>query len=98
MAQLKTDNVRLISNNVFMIKEFENIREYKKNIRVKWVDFESSIIDSFHRFFSKKPINENVDNSKTKHSFFNFNNDLTKALKEIFRDIYNDLNEPSSFK
>ena len=87
-----------MSNNVFIIKKFENVRKYEKNMKMKRVDFESSIIDSFYRFFSKKSINENVDNSKIKHSFFNFNNDLTKTLKEIFRDIYNNLNESSSFK
>ena len=87
-----------MSNNVFIIKKFESVREYKKNMKIKRIDFESSIIDLFHRFFSKKSINENVDNSKIKHSFFNFNNDLTKTLKEIFRDIYNNLNESSSFK
>ena len=81
-----------------MIKEFKSVREYKKNIKIKRVDFESSIIDSFYHFSSKKLINENVDNSKTKHSFFNFNGDLTKTLKKIFRGIYNDLNESSFFK
>ena len=81
-----------------MIKEFENIREYKKTIKMKRIDFETLIIDSFHHFFSKEPINENVDNSKTKHSFSIFNDDLTKTLKEIFRDIYNDLNESSFFE
>ena len=64
---------------------------------MKRVDFESSI-DSFHRFFSKKSINENVDNSKTEYSFLNFNDDLTKTLKEIFRSIYNDLNESLFFE
>ena len=96
--QLKIDNVRLISNNVLMIKEFENVRKYKKKMKMKRIDFKTSIIDSFHRFFSKKSINENVDNSKTKHSFLIFSDGLTKALKEIFRDIYNDLNESSSFE
>ena len=80
-----------------MIKKLENIRKYEKKMKMKRVDFESSI-DSFHRFFSKKPMNENVDNSKTKHSFSNFNDDLTKTLKKIFRNIYNDLNESSSFE
>ena len=98
MMQLKIDNARLMSNNVFMIKEFENVRKYEKNIRMKRIGFESSIVDSFHRFFSKKSINENVDNSKIKHSFFNFSGDLTKTLKKLFRNIYNDLNEPSSFE
>ena len=87
-----------MSNNVFIIKEFENVRKYKENMRIKRIDFESLIVDSFHRFFSKKSINENADNSKTKYSFFNFNGDLTKTLKKIFRDIYNDLNESSSFE
>ena len=97
MTQLKIDNVRLMSNNVFMIKKLENIREYKKKMKMKRVNFESSI-DSFYRFFSKESINENVDNSKTKYSFSNFSGGLTKALKKIFRDIYNDLNESSSFE
>ena len=33
-----------------------------------------------------------------KHSFLIFNNGLTKTLKEIFWDIYNDLNESSFFE
>ena len=65
---------------------------------MKRIDFESSIIDSFHRFFSKKPINKNADNSKMKYSFFNFNDDLTKTLKKTFRDICSDLNESLSFE
>ena len=81
-----------------MIKEFENIREYKKMMKMKRVDFETSIVDLFHRFFSEESMNENVNNSKTKHSFSIFNNDLTKALKKIFRDTYNDLSESSSFE
>ena len=87
-----------MSNNVFIIKKFESVREYKETMKMKWVDFETSIINSFYRFFSKKSINENVNNSKTKHSFLIFNNDLTKTLKEIFRGIYNDLNESSFFE
>ena len=43
-------------------------------------------------------MNENVNNSKIKHSFLIFNNDLTETLKKIFRNIYNDLNESSSFE
>ena len=43
-------------------------------------------------------MNENVNNSKMKYSFSIFNNDLTKTLKKIFRDICNDLNESSSFE
>ena len=65
---------------------------------MKRIDFETSIIDSFHRFSSKESINENANNSKTKHSFSIFNDDLTKTLKKIFRDIYNDLNESSFFE
>ena len=65
---------------------------------MKRIDFETSIVDSFHRFFSKKSMNENVDNSKTKHSFLIFNDDLTETLKKIFRNIYNDLNESSFFE
>ena len=87
-----------MSNNVFMIKEFENVRKYEKAMKMKRVDFETSIIDSFHRFFSKKSINENVDNSKTKYSFSIFNGGLTKVLKKIFRNICNDLNESSFFE
>ena len=81
-----------------MIKEFENVRKYEKAMKMKRVDFETSIIDSFHRFFSKKSINENVDNSKTKYSFSIFNGGLTKVLKKIFRNICNDLNESSFFE
>ena len=80
-----------------MIKEFENVRKYKKKMKMKRIDFETSIIDSFYRFFSKKSINEDVDNSKIKHSFSIFNGDLMKTLKKTFRDIYNDLNESSFF-
>ena len=98
MTQLKIDNVRLISNNVFMIKEFKNVREYKKTMKMKRVDFEASIINSFHRFFSKESMNENVDNSKTEHSFLIFNDGLMKALKKIFRDICNNLSESSFFE
>ena len=87
-----------MSNNVFIIKKLENVREYKKNIKMKRIDFESSIVDSFYRFSSKKSINKNVNNSKTKHSFFNFNDDLIKILKKIFRSICNDLNESLSFE
>ena len=36
-----------------MIKKFENIRKYKKKMKIKRVDFESSI-NSFHRFFFEK--------------------------------------------
>ena len=43
-------------------------------------------------------MNKDVNNSKTKHSFFNFNDGLAKALKKIFRNIYNDLNESLSFE
>ena len=82
-----------MSNNVFMIKKLESVREYKKKKKMKRIDFETLIVDSFYRFSSKKSINENVNNSKTKHLFSIFNNDLTKTLKKIFRNIYNDLNE-----
>ena len=67
-------------------------------MKIKRIDFETSIINSFYRFFSKKSINENINNSKTKHSFSIFNDDLIKTLKKIFRDTYNDLNESSSFE
>ena len=81
-----------------MIKELENVRKYEKTMKIKRADFETSIIDSFYRFFSKKSMNENVDNSEAEHSFSIFNDGLTKALKKIFRDIYNDLNESSFFE
>ena len=81
---MKTDNVRLISNNVFMIKKLKNVRKYEKMIKIKRIDFETLIVNSFHRFFSKKPMNENVNNSKIKHSFLIFNDDLIKTLKKIF--------------
>ena len=87
-----------MSNNVFIIKELEDVREYKEMIKIKRVDFETLIVNLFHRFSSKKSINKNVNNSKTKHSFSIFNNDLIKTLKKIFRSIYNDLNESSFFE
>ena len=96
--QLKIDNVRLMSNNVFMIKKFESVRKYKEMMKMKRIDFKTSIIDSFHRFSSKKSINKNVDNSKTEHSFLIFNGGLTKTLKKIFRNICSDLNESSFFE
>ena len=87
-----------MSNNVFIIRKFESVRKYKEKMKMKRIDFETLIVDSFHRFFSKKSINENADNSKTKHLFLIFNDDLTKTLKKIFRNIYNDLNESSFFE
>ena len=98
MTQLKIDNARLMSNNVFMIKKFESVREYKKKMKMKRIDFETLIVDSFHRFFSEESMNENANNSKTKHSFSIFNDDLTKTLKKIFRNIYNDLSESLFFE
>ena len=65
---------------------------------MKRIDFETSIVDSFHRFFSKESINKNVNNSKIKYSFSIFSDDLMKMLKKIFRNIYNDLNESSFFE
>ena len=67
-------------------------------MKMKRVDFETSIINSFHRFFSKKSMNENINNSKTEYSFLIFSDDLTKTLKKIFRNIYNDLNESLFFE
>ena len=66
-------------------------------MRMKFINFQTSI-NLFHRFFSKKLINENVNNSKSKNQFSNFNNDLTKTLKKIFRDIYNDFDESLFFE
>ena len=63
---------------------------------MKFIDFETSI-DSFYRFFSKKLINKNVNNSRSKHSFLNFDNDLTRTLKKTFRSFYNDFNKLSFF-
>ena len=87
-----------MSNNILIIKKFEDVREYEKTMKMKRIGFETSIVDSFYRFFSKESINENINNSKTKHSFSIFNGGLTKALKKIFRNIYNDLSESSSFE
>ena len=87
-----------MSNNVLIIKELENVRKYKKTMKMKRIGFETLIVDSFYRFFSKKSMNENVNNSETKHSFLIFNDDLTKTLKKIFRNIYNDLSESSFFE
>ena len=66
-------------------------------MRIKFIDFQTSI-DSFYRFFSKKSINENVNNSRSKNQSLNFNNDLTKTLKKTFRNIYNDFDESSFFE
>ena len=70
-------------NNVLIIKKFKNIQTYKKKMKIKSINFQTSI-DSFYRFSSKKSINENVDNSKSKSQSLNFNDDLTKILKKIF--------------
>ena len=98
MTQLKIDNVRLMSNNVLIIKEFESVQKYKETIKIKRVGFETSIVDSFYHFFSKKSMNENVDNSKMEHSFSISSDDLMKTLKKTFRGICSDLNESSSFE
>ena len=49
-----------------MIKEFKSIRKYEKKIKMKLINFETSI-DSFHRFFFKKSINENINNFRSKN-------------------------------
>ena len=64
---------------------------------MKFIDFQTSI-DSFYRFFLKKSMNENVNNSKSKNQFLNFNDDLTKTLKKTFRDFCNDFDELSFFE
>ena len=85
-----------MSNNFLTIIKFKNIREYEKKMKMKFINFETSI-DSFYRFFSKKLMNKNVNNSKSKRSFLNFNNDLTKTFKKIFQDFYNDFDKTSFF-
>ena len=81
-------------DNVLIIEKFKNIREYEKKMRMEFINFETSI-DSFYRFFSKKSINENVNNSKSKSQFSNFNNDLTKMFVKTFRGSFNDFDETS---
>ena len=49
-----------------MIEMFKSIREYEKKIKMKFINFKT-LIDLFHRFFSKKSINENVNNLKSKN-------------------------------
>ena len=93
---MKINNVQLMSNNAFIFKKFKNIRKYEKKMRLKFIDFKT-LIDSFHRFFSKKLINENVNNSKSKHSLLSFNDDLTKTLKKTFGNFYNDFDESLFF-
>ena len=66
-------------------------------MKMNFIDFETSI-DSFYRFFSKKSMNKNVDNSRSKNQSLNFNNDLAKALKETFRDFYNNFDKLSFFE
>ena len=94
---MKIDNIQLTLNNVFIFKKLESIRKYKKKIKIKIIDFET-LIDSFYRFFSKKLIIKNVNNSKSKNQFSDFNNDLTKTLKKTFRNFYNDFNESLFFE
>ena len=85
-------------DNTLIIEKLENIRKYKKKEnKKKSINFEM-LIDSFHRFFSKKSINENVDNLKSKNQPLSFNNDLTKTFIKIFRGFFNDFDETSSFK
>ena len=64
---------------------------------MKLINFQTSI-DSFYYFFSKKSMNKNVDNSKSKNQFSNFNDGLTKTLKKTFRNFYNDFDELSFFE
>ena len=66
-------------------------------MRMKFIDFQTSI-DSFYYYFSKKLINKNVNNSKSKGQFSNFNDDLTKTLKKTFRSFYNNFDESSFFE
>ena len=66
-------------------------------MKMKFINFQTSI-DSFYRFSSKKSMNKNVNNSKSKSQPLNFNDGLTKTLKKIFRDIYNDFDESSFFE
>ena len=70
------------------LKAFES----RKKMKMKFINFET-LIDSFHHFFSEKPINENVDNSKSENQFLNFNDDLTETLIKIFRSFFNDFDE-----
>ena len=63
---------------------------------MKLINFEA-LIDSFYRSFSKKSINENVNNSKSKRLSLNFNDDLTKTFEKTFRNFYNHFNETLSF-
>ena len=93
---MKTDNVQLMFDNAFIIEKLENIRKSKKKIKMKFFNFETSI-DSFHRFSSKKSINENVNNSKSKNQFLSFNNDLTKTFIKLFRSFFNDFDETLFF-
>ena len=93
---MKIDNVQVMSNNVFIFKKFKNIREYEKKIKMKLINFKM-LIDLFHYFSSKKLINKNVNNLKSKHSSSNFNNDLIKTSKKIFRGSYNDFDKLLSF-
>ena len=79
-----------------MIAKFESIRKYKKKMKMKIINFETSI-DSFYRFFSKKSINKNINNSKSKRSSSNFNNNLTKMFKKTFQDSYNNFDETLFF-
>ena len=84
-------------NNALIIVKYENIRKYKKKMKVKLINFEM-LINLFYDFSLKKSINENINNLKSKRSFLNFNNDLTKTFKKIFRDFFNDFDETLFFK
>ena len=53
MTQLKTDNARLMSDNILIIKKLKDIRKYEKKMKMKRIDFESSI-NSFYYFFFEK--------------------------------------------
>ena len=97
MIRLKVDNAQFIFDNAFIILKFKNIQTYEKKMRIKFINFQMSI-DSFYRFFSKESINKNVDNSKSKSQFLNFSDGLTKTLKKIFRDFYNDFDKSSFFE
>ena len=78
-----------------MIEKSESIREYEK--KKKFINFKTSI-NSFYRFSSKESMSEKINNSKSRRSTLNFNDDLTKTFKKTFRDFFNDFDETSFFK
>ena len=96
VAQLEADNARLVSDNALMARELEGVREYEEAMEVERAGSEASAADSFHRFSSEEPMDEDADNSEAEHPSPISSGGLAEALEETFRGTCSDLGESSS--